>query len=134
MYQAIKDNMSQNSYNLAPVDMTSNANTDANKYFNNFFSPTFTVNPDVDAAVISYFETVADNKGAAKILASAVMYTARTRGADPMAVLQEFMKLPKGEVNSYLTMFLNLQRKGTSLLGITTQPMTNKYVARSILP
>jgi hypothetical protein len=127
-------NSSQNSYNLAPVDLTSNASTDANKYFNNFFALSFTVSPNVDAAVISYFESVADNKEAAKVLASAVMYTARTRGANPMAVLQEFMALPKGEINSYLTMFLNLQRKGTSLLGITTQPVTSKYVARAILP
>lgn len=125
---------SQNSYNLSAVDLTSNSNTPATKYFNNFFSPTFTVNPDVDAAVISYFESVADNKEAAKILASAVMYTAHTRGVDPMSVLQEFTKLPKGEVTNYLTLFLNLQRVGTSLLGITTQPMTSKYVARAILP
>jgi hypothetical protein len=125
---------SQNSYNLEPVDLTSNANTDANKYFNNFFSPTFTVSPNVDDAVISYFETVADNKESAKILASAVMYTARTRGVNPMSILSEFTKLPKGEINSYLAMFLNLQRVGTSLLGLTTQPVTSKYVARAILP
>ena len=123
-----------NEYNLSTIDMTTNSSTSSSAYFNNFFGPSFTVAPDVDAAVISYFETVADNKDAAKILASAVLYTAKTRGANAMAVLQEFMALPKGELNAYLTLFLNLQRVGTSLLGITTQPVTNKYVARMILP
>lgn len=126
--------MSTQNYNLAPVDVSSNTSTDSNTYFNNFFSPTFTVNPDVDAAIISYFGTVADNAGAAALLASAVIYTARMQGINPMAILDEFNKLPKGQVNDYLTMFLNLQRVGTSYLGITTQPTTSKYVARSILP
>lgn len=120
-------------YNLQPLDLTSNNNTPATTYFNNFFSPTFTVSPDVDAAIVSYFESVTDNRQSANILASAVMYTARTRGLNPMEVLNEFTKLPKGEVTSYLTMFLNLQRVGTSLLGLTTTPITSKYVARTIL-
>ena len=38
------------------------------------------------------------------------------------------------ELDAYLTMFLNLNRVGTSLLGISNQPQTNKYVQRAILP
>lgn len=38
------------------------------------------------------------------------------------------------EINAYLTMFLNLNRVNTSLLGITNQPQTSKYVSRAILP
>lgn len=127
-------NTLHNNDNLSAIDLTTNTSTDTDKYFNNFFSPTFTVSPDIDAAIVSYFEGVATNKEAAKLLASAVIYTAATRGVDPMVVLEEFMKLPNGELNSYLTMFLNLQRVGTSLLGLTTRPLVGKYVARSILP
>lgn len=37
------------------------------------------------------------------------------------------------DLNSYLTMFLNLNRVNTSLLGISNQPQTNKYIKRAIL-
>lgn len=37
------------------------------------------------------------------------------------------------DLNSYLTMFLNLNRINTSLLGISNQPQTNKYIQRAIL-
>jgi hypothetical protein len=38
------------------------------------------------------------------------------------------------EIDAYLTVFLNLNRVGSSLLGISNQPQTNKYVQRAILP
>lgn len=127
-------NTQQNNYNLTSIDVSSNKNTESNKYFNNYFGPKFQVSTDVDAAIISYFESVTDNRESAKILASAVIYTSYTRNVDPMTILKEFTGLPPGELNSYLTMFLNLQRVGTSFLGITSVPLTNKYVQRSILP
>jgi len=37
------------------------------------------------------------------------------------------------ELNAYLTMFLNLNRANTSLLGISNSPQTNKYITRTIL-
>lgn len=122
------------SYNLTNIDMSVNMKTDPNKYFNNYFGPTFSIPPNVDAAVLSYFEEVCDGKEAAKIMASAVMYTSYTQKINPMETLQEFTKIPKGELNAYLTMFLNLQRVGTSYLGITNQPISNKYITRAILP
>lgn len=122
------------SYNLSNIDLSVNMNTNPNKYFNNYFGPTFAVSQNIDDAIVSYFEEVCDNKESAKIMASAVMYTSYTQKINPMQTLQEFTKLPKGELNNYLTMFLNLQRVGTSYLGITNQPLSNKYIDRSILP
>lgn len=122
------------SYNLNPIDMSVNGSTDPNKYFNNYFNPTFQVSTNVDAAILSYFEGICDNPAAAKILASAVIYTSYTQKIDPMQTLTEFTKIPKSDLNNYLTMFLNLQRVGTSYLGITNQPLTNKYISRAILP
>jgi hypothetical protein len=106
----------------------------ANKYFNNYFQQKIAVGPDIDGAIISYFEQVAENKDAARALASAVIYTAATKGLDPMTVLMEFKNLPQGQLNNYLVMFLNFERVGTSYLGITNAPLANKYVYRSILP
>jgi hypothetical protein len=119
--------------NSNTVDQSLNDNTNPNTYFNNYFGPTVKVSPNVDAAILSYFEEVAFNQEAAKALAAAVIYTSAQQGVDPMATLREFTKLPKGQLNGYLVMFLNMNRKGTSYLGITNQPIANKYVNRSII-
>ena len=37
------------------------------------------------------------------------------------------------EVNAYLTMFLNLNRVGTSLLGLSNSPQVSPYISRAIL-
>ena len=123
-----------NNYNVNPIQLTTNQDTPQARYFNNFFTEAFQVSPNVDAAVLSYFEAVTENRESAKILASAVIYTSYTRGVDPMSILTEFTRLPPGEINSYLTMFLNLQRVGTSYLGLTAKPVANKYVSRAVLP
>ena len=67
-------------------------------------------------------------------MAGAVIYTAKAQNLDPMGVLQKFSVLPQGQLNSYLSMFLNLNRINTSFLGISNAPITNKYVSRTILP
>jgi hypothetical protein len=123
-----------NVYNVEKIKLTVNDKTDPNKYFNNYFQPTIKVNSNIDAAILAYFETVTSNKESAKVLASAVIYTSYSQGVNPMKTLEEFTKLPAGQLNSYLVMFLNLQRKGTSYLGLTNQPVVNKYVNRAILP
>lgn len=40
----------------------------------------------------------------------------------------------QNELNAYLTMFLNLNRVNSSLLGISNSPQTGKYVQRAVLP
>lgn len=103
-------------------------------YFNNFFGPTFNVSQGVDDAVTSYFEKISNNKETAKAMAGALIYTAKAQNLDPMAVLREFSALPKGQLNNYLTMFLNLNRVGTSFLALSNATTTNKYVERTIKP
>jgi hypothetical protein len=50
-----------------------------------------------------------------------------------MQTLDEFRKLSKGELDAYTAMFLNFERKGTSLLGISNNPPINQYISRSII-
>jgi hypothetical protein len=121
-----------NTNNLGTIDINSRSN--ASNFFNNLTLPSISVSQNVDDAIIGYFQQVAENKEAAKALASAVILTSVSQGIDPMETLQQFMKMGKAELNGYLTMFLNLNRVGTSYLGISNQPVTGKYVARTILP
>lgn len=118
------------STNLSSINL--NTIDDTNKYFNNFFNQTIDISPAQDDAIVSYFQTITDNRESAVALASAVIYTSKQQLTDPMQILDEFKKLDKGQLNSYLCMFLNLNRVGTSLLGINTQPAKSKYVQRSI--
>lgn len=116
--------------NLTGINL--DTTTDVDKYFNNFFKQTIDISPLQNDAIVSFFETVTDNRESAVALASAVIYTSKQQQADPMQILDEFKKLNKGQLNAYLCMFLNLNRIGTSLLGVNTMPVKSKYVERSI--
>ena len=119
--------MSQfNNLPTVPSDITT-------EYFNNYLKPGTVVSQNVDESVLGFFEGVTQTKGAAKSLASALIYTAQAQNLDPMAVLQQFAALPAGELNNYLVMFLNLNRVGTSLLGLSNAPKTSKYITRTLL-
>jgi len=120
--------------NITAVDISSNTKTPAGKFFNNYFQQPGPVSSNQNDAVIAFFEQqTKGNKPAAKVLASTVIYTAMAQGVDPMSIIQQFQALKPGEINLYLAMFLNLNRVGTSLVGINNQPVQNKYTTRSIL-
>lgn len=116
--------------NLPPSSQINNT-TD---YFNNFFTQTYSVNQNVNDAVVGYFQSVTGNKDSGRLLASAVMYTAQQQGLDIMSLLDEFRKLQQQELTAYLAMLLNLYRVETSLLGISNSPPVSKYISRAILP
>jgi hypothetical protein len=111
---------------------TSAAKQTTKSYFNNFYLPDINVSQNVDDAILGYFLQVADNEAGARALASAVILTSVSQGVDPMSTLAEFQKIPAGNLSTYLTMFLNLNRVGTSFLGINNAPRTTKYVERMI--
>lgn len=107
--------------------------TDARKYFNNFYSDQFQVGP-ADDAIVAFFETFTQNKKSARNLAAVVLYTALAQGMDPMTVLSEFQKLSPGELNDYLAAFLNTNRAPTSMIGIRRTNNTNPLISRIVLP
>lgn len=118
--------------NIGAVDANSLASTKS--FFNNTSLPPISVSQNVDDAIIAYFQQIAENKDAARAMASAVILTSVSQGIDPMETLQQFMKMNREQLSSYVTMFLNLNRVGTSYLGINNSPTVSKYVARTILP
>lgn len=123
-----------NAVNTSLVNLAQNKSTSADQYFNNYFVNSTTVSSNQSDAIVAYFQRVTDgNLQSATILASTVIYTALAQGIDPMSILQQFQALPAGELNLYLAMFLNLNRVGTSLVGVNNQSNQNKYITRSIL-
>ena len=122
-----------NPSNLTAPSYESNETVSTQQFFNNFYNKSYTISPNANDAIVSYFEGVADNKEAAQALAAAVIYTSLSQEVDPMSTLDQFTQLEPGELNVYLAMYLNLNRIPSSLLGITNKPITNKYVGRTIL-
>lgn len=118
--------------NLNAVDLNRLVG-DGTKYFNNYFDIPITISSAADDAILSFFEKITDNKESAVALASAVIYTSKVQNADPMAVLDEFKKLQSDQLRPFIAYFLNLSRIGTSLIGVQTIPVRNKYVTRTIL-
>lgn len=102
--------------------------------FNNFLTSTQNISPNTNDAVIGFFEEWTGEKESAKTLAATVIYTATSQGVNPMEIINEFRKLNKSELSAYITMFLNINRVGTSFLGLSNSPQTNKYIKRAILP
>jgi|TARA_B110000240_G_C13411744_1_gene415479 hypothetical protein len=120
--------------NITSPDVSS-TNNKVNGFFTNYFDRIVDISGPENDVIISHFELYTKgNKVAARALASAVIFTAQKLQAEPMAVLEDFKKVPINSLSSYLCMYLNLNRQGTSLLGVNNAKVRNKYVERSILP
>ena len=117
--------------NLGEINLS---NSDQKNYFTNYFASLTPISEESYAAIVAEFEKITNESTAARAVAAAVVYTCRQQGLDPMQTLREFTKMPLSEINAYLALFLNTNRVGTSLLGVTNQPPVNKYVQRTILP
>jgi hypothetical protein len=82
-----------------PVNGNLPASTNVNsttEYFNNYFTDRFTTSPNVNDAVIGYFQSVTGDEDSGKALAATVIYTALSQGLEPMSLVDEFRKLKAG--------------------------------------
>jgi hypothetical protein len=123
-----------NSVNTSVVNLSQNNNTPADQYFNNYFVTPNTISSNQNDAVVAYFQQyTGGNTESAAILASNIIYTAMSQGMDPMDIIQQFQALPAGQLSWYLAMFLNLNRIGTSIVGVNNNQTQNKYITRAIL-
>jgi hypothetical protein len=76
-----------------PPNTSVNSTTE---YFNNYFSDRFTTSPNINDAVIGYFQSVTGDVDSGKALAATVIYTALSQGLEPMSLVDEFRKLKAG--------------------------------------
>jgi hypothetical protein len=119
--------------NVTGPNIQQNNQTDTQQYFNNFFARDFSIGAANDV-INAYFEKYTGSSKNGKMLAATVLYTAQAQGIDPMAILAEFQKLNKNQIDNYLAAFLNLNRVATSTIGIKKTQQTSIYISRSILP
>jgi hypothetical protein len=102
-------------------------------YFNNLNIPQVTVSADTDDALVAFFQEYVTDPAAANNLAGTVIYTATLQGIDPVSLIPVFRQLNAGQLTAYLVAFLNLNRLGTSLLGLKSDPNVSVYVQRAIV-
>ena len=102
-------------------------------YFNNIFKPVASLQSDMVDAIETYFEIITKNRTSARVLASAVIFTAINQGVNPLELIKEFKKMKAGELNDALATYLNLNRVPTSLIGTLNNPTPNQFVERAIL-
>lgn len=119
--------------NSQPSNLYKNSKNKTTKFFNNYFTVPQSVSSNTNDAITSFFQTQTGDETAGNLLAQAVINTAKQQGEDPLVVLDQFRKMPIGELNVYLALYLNLSRVNSSLLGIKNVPQVNKYVQRSII-
>lgn len=117
--------------NLGKLNLS---NSNQNNYFTNYFASLTPISEESYDAIVAEFEKITGDTTSAHTVASAIVYTCRQQGLDPMGTLSEFTKLPKGELTAYLALFLNTNRVGTSRLGVVNKTPINKYIQRTILP
>ena len=123
-----------NPSNLLPVNLSPlDPQLSSTKYFNNFFVKDINVSSNVNDTIVAFFDQYTGNQASAKVLATSVILTSLAQNINPMSTLAELKKVGTGELNNYLAMFLNLNRIGTSLLGLTNQPITSNYIKRTIM-
>ena len=116
-----------------PSNLPSSGINPTNKFFSNYFIPDYTVSIGTNDAILSWFEQVTGERSSAELLAQTVINTAQLNNEDPMAVLDQFMKMPMGDLNNFLALYLNSSRVRTSLLGTVNAPAANQRVSRTVL-
>jgi len=115
-------------------NLNSTGSNKTTTYFNNFNTPQTSISPDVNDAILSYFEEQTGNIESAKLLVQTIIDTAQAQRESPIKVLEQFQKVPIGDLTGTLALYLNSTRVNTSLLGVKTSPKTNRFVTRTILP
>ncbi len=118
--------------NLTRTSTRADLNSEASDFFNNYLQPNFSLTSNLDEATISLFQRIATNRESATILASSVIYTCLAQRLDIATVLDDFRRMSDADILKNLTVFLNLNRVGTSFLGVTNQPRAGKYVERMV--
>ena len=127
-------NQATTATNITGPDLSAaSAAVNANRYYNNFYNSGFNVSAGANDAITAFFQQYSPNATVAKNLASAVLYTALAQNLDPLTVLSDFERLPKGQLNNYLLAFLNTSRVPTSTLGINNGTKTSPFITRLIL-
>jgi len=66
------------------------------EYFNNYFENLLTTSPNINDAVIGYFQSVTGDTESGRTLAATIINTALSQGLDPMSLVDEFRKLKAG--------------------------------------
>ena len=118
---------------MSTPNIVESSESKTSRYFNNVYKTSNAISPAVSSSIISWFQDQTGSRETATLLARTLINTAESLGEDPRKILQEFTKLPRGELNAFLALFLNSGRVPTSLLGIKNQPTPTDLISRTLI-
>jgi hypothetical protein len=120
---------------VAPTNLPMTVKNKTSDYFDNATLPKGIVNQGTWDALVGFFED--RNKGdvaTAQVMATALINSAKIQNLNINEILDSLKRYQSFEVDTYLALILNSTRVPTSMLGVTNQPTTNKFVARTVKP
>ena len=82
----------------------------------------------------TFYKLIAEPQNEIYRVESVLDYKAETVTTDVYNYFYISYSQEQNELNAYLTMLLNSNRSGTSLLGLSNTPQVSKYIIRAILP
>lgn len=120
--------------NLPKQAAQNSQGSNANSFFDGYYTTTLPVNGQKYDAVLTFFlRKTEGNKVAAEALTASLMVIAQNRGIDPMSVIEEFKKFNDDEsFRAALISLMNSNRRSTSKLGYAITPESNPYVVRNV--
>ena len=103
------------------------------RVFDEFYSWETTVPANEYDVVASYFESVFDNKQAAKNFTVTVFRIADETRVPVLTVLEQFQGQSQPEITMLMAYYLNGLRSSSTLLGANAQVVPNYWAARNVL-
>ena len=120
---------------VAPTNLPTTVKNRTSNYFDNATVPKGIVNQGTWDALVGFFEQRnGGDPSMAQTMATALINTAKIQNLDVNEILDGLNRYKGFEVDTYLALILNSTRIPTSMLGVTNQPTTNKFVARTVKP
>jgi len=102
-------------------------------YFSTLYDQPIEITQNVLDALYAFFLARTNNQQTAKAFVHSVIVTALSTKTNPITLIEKFNQISDTlSVDAQLAAFLNLSRANTSMLGVTNNPQTNKYILRTI--
>lgn len=104
------------------------------KIFNNFYGNNLSVPVDEYNVVEAFFRSVSTDNQVVENFSGLLFVIAKQTKKPVLTLLDEIKNQDALQVNLTMAYYLNRLRSATTLLGVQTAVLPNKYVARNILP
>lgn len=117
-----------------PTNLPVNFSSPTTANFLSSFDRPVAISDNTYEELVSIFERRTSNSLAVQNLVAAVIQGLEEQRVDVNQVVDSLRASSDSEIDTFLALFMNSSRIGTSFLGVSNQTSVNPYIARTILP